>query len=135
MLFHGGVILCPTAGECVTLTERCGVAQLVSKKEADVVKREVDRAELAGTAFPYVASQSRLLREFRIARASQCATPVRALERQQQRLLAVTDPPLPSIPPEEAPPEVKGNNGFGNGGEGSEGPTELGNPGHSKHKH
>lgn len=137
VLFHGGVVLCPTAGECVTMTERCGVAQLVSRREADLVTREADRAELAGTAFPYVASQSRLLREFRITRASQCLPAIRAAERQLQRVVAVTDPPLPAgPPPEEPPPEVKvkNNNGLGNGGEGSEGPTEQGNPGKNKQK-
>lgn len=134
VLFEGGVVLCPTAGECVTLTERCGVAQLVSRREADLVTREADRAELAGTAFPYVASQSRLLREFRVTRPSQCAAPVRAAERQQLRRIVATNPPPPVVPLPEPTVEVKGNNGLGNGGEGSEGPTEQGNPGKNKQK-
>jgi hypothetical protein len=144
VLFEGGVVLCPTAGECVTLTERCGVAQLVSRREAGLVEREADRAELAGTAFPYLASQSRLLREFRVTRPSQCAAPIPAVEKQQQRRIAATNPPPPEVPPEQPPPEqpppeqpppkAKGNNGLGNGGEGSEGPNEQGNPGKNKGK-
>ena len=134
VLFEGGVVLCPTAGECVTMTERCGVAQLVSRRQADLVDRETDRAELAGTAFPYVASQSRLLREFRVTRASQCAASIRAAERQQERRIAATDPRPPEVPPPQPEVKEKGNNGLGNGGEGSEGPDEQGNPGKNKNK-
>jgi hypothetical protein len=138
VLFHGGVVLCPTAGECVTMTKRCSVAQLVSKQKADLVKRESDRAEIAGTAFPYVSSQSRLLRDFRVTQPSQCMPAIRAAERQEERRIAATDPPPPEVPPEEPEPTVevkeKGNNGLGNGGEGSEGPTEQGNPGKNKNK-
>lgn len=137
VLFEGGVMLCPTAGECVSLTERCGVAQLVSRQQADLVTREADRLELAGTAFPYVASQARLLRAFRVTRPSQCIAPVQTARAASPQRLALTDPP-PVVPPPEPPPEepakVKGNNGLGNGGEGSEGPTEQGNPGKNKHK-
>lgn len=137
VLFHGAVILCPTNGECVTLSERCGVAQLVSKREADIVMREAERLKVAG-AFPYVASQSRLLRDFRVTRPAQCITPVQ-IERESPRRLAATDPPpivpVPESPPPPPPPrEAKGNNGLGNGGEGDEGPIEQGNPGHGKGK-
>lgn len=139
VLFHGAVILCPTAGQCVTLSERCGVAQLVSKREADVVTREAERLKVAGTAFPYVASQSRLLRDFRVTRPGQCITPPQ-LDRETPSRIAVTDP-LPAVvsapespPPPPPPDSAKGNNGFGNGGEGTEGPTETGNPGKGKNK-
>lgn len=134
VLFHGAVILCPVAGECVTLSERCGVAQLVSKRDANLVTREAKRLEVAGTAFPYVASQSRLLRDFRVSQAAQCITPAQT-NREAPGRLAVADP-LPVVPVPQSPPPVitKGNNGLGNGGEGEEGPTELGNPGKSKGK-
>lgn len=138
VLFHGAVILCPTEGDCVTLSERCGVAQLVSKRKADLVTREAKRLEVASTAFPYVASQSRLLSDFRVSRPGQCAAPVQ-LDRDTPRRLAVTDPPpivpVPESPPPPPPPSnAKGNNGLGNGGEGAEGPTETGNPGKGKGK-
>lgn len=130
VLFHGAVILCPRAGKCVTLSERCGVAQLVSKREADVVTQEAERLKLAGTAFPYVASQSRLLDDFRVTRPGQCISPIETV-RETLRRLAVTDPPPQIVPVPGAP---KGNNGLGNGGEGDEGPTEKGNPGKGKGK-
>lgn len=150
VLFEGGVVLCPTSGECITLTERCSVAQLVSRREANEIKREADRLKIAGTAFPYVVSQSRLRREFRVGRPSQCATEIRVAEqRSSQTRDAVIDPPPsppppppPEPPPAEPPPpppsqEVDthhGNNGFGNGGEGSEGAEETGNPGRGHKK-
>lgn len=134
VLFHGAVMLCPTAGECVTLSKRCGVAQLVSRREADLVTREAERLEVAGTAFPYVASQSRLLREFQVTRPAQCAAPIQVAQQPQDRRLVVLSPPPPAPPPEEPPATVKGNNGLGNGGEGPEGPTEQGNPGKNKNK-
>lgn len=138
VLFHGAVILCPIAGECVTLSERCGVAQLVSRRKADIVTREAKRLEVAGTAFPYVASQSRLLRDFRVSRPGQCITPLQ-LDRETPRRLAVTGlpppvAPVPELPPPPPPSKSKGNNGLGNGGEGGEGPTEQGNPGKGKGK-
>lgn len=137
VLFHGAVILCPIAGTCVTLSERCGVAQLVSKREADVVTHEAERLKLAGTAFPYVASQSRLLDDFRVTRPGQCISPIE--KELAPRRLAVAAPPPPIVPvpiPETPPPpeKVKSNNGLGNGGEGDEGPTEKGNPGKGKGK-
>jgi len=140
VLFHGAVILCPTAGKCVTLSERCGVAQLVSKRKAGIVTREPKRLEIASTAFPYVARQSRLLRDFRVTRPGQCATPLQT-PRETPGRLAVIDPPPPVVPVPETPPpapppeKTKGNNGLGNGGEGDEGPTEQGNPGKGKNKH
>lgn len=139
VLFHGAVVLCPTAGKCVTLSERCGVAQLVSRREADIVSREAERLKVAGTAFPYVGSQSRLLRDFRVTSPAQCITPVKETEREAPRRLAVSDPPPPGVPIPETPPppppnKAKGNNGLGNGGEGDEGPTEQGNPGKGKGK-
>ena len=138
VLFHGAVILCPTAGECVTLSERCGVAQLVSKRKANIVTREAKRLEVAGTVFPYVTQQSQLLSDFRVSRPGQCLTPPQ-LERETPSRLAVVDPPpqvvpVPEAPPPPPPPETKGNNGLGNGGEGDEGPTEQGNPGKGKGK-
>lgn len=148
ILFEGGVRLCPTVGECVELTERCEVAQLKSRREAKLLGKEAERVKVASTVFPYVASQARLMREFRVDRPARCASPIKALEEKQLKKVAEIvpppDDPPPVIPPDDPPPVVppvddpgKGNNGWGNGGEGSEGSQEQGNPGkgHNKDKH
>lgn len=148
ILFEGGVRLCPTVGECVELTQRCEVAQLKSRREAKLLGKEAERVKVASTLFPYVASQARLQRDFRVDRPSRCASPKVADEKQLKKVAEVAPPvpppdgPPPVVPPDDPPPVVppadpdKGNNGWGNGGEGSEGNQEQGNPGkgHQKDK-
>lgn len=133
ILFEGGVRLCPTVGECVELTQRCEVAQLMSRREAKLLGKEAERAKVASTVFPYVDSQARLLREFRVDRPARCASQIKTAEEKVLRKVADIVPPPPPPPPpppaeEEATPD-KGNNGWGNGGEGTEGSQEHGNPG------
>jgi hypothetical protein len=127
ILFEGGVRLCAFTGECVELTRPCEVGQTTSKKDAKLLSREA-RNKVASTAFPYVASQARLLQEFRVERPSRCTSPVLTAQQETAQPLVV---PLVDPPPPPAP-EPQGNNGLGNGGEGSEGPEELGNPGQGK---
>lgn len=142
ILFQGGVELCPTSGPCVTLAERCEVGEIPTRQEAERIIREIDRVEVAATAFPYIRSQSRLLRDFRVRLPQQCAT--RRFAAAPSRVAAPLSrvvaeaPPPPPVPEPQKP--KKDNRGWGNGGEGSdEGPYERGNPGKGggkgKHKH
>lgn len=136
VLYEGGVILCPITGKCVTLTERCSVAQMKSRREAKVIKREADRLKIASTAFPYVVSQASLRREFRVGKPSECAGEIRTAEQHSSQAIGVLITPIPPVipVPSSPDPEGKNNNGLGNGGEGAEGPHEQGNPGHGKNK-
>lgn len=131
ILFQGGVELCPRRGPCVALAERCEVGEIPTRQEAERITREVERVEVAATAFPYIRSQSRLLRDFRVRLPQQCATR-QSEATPQTRVVAegrpVTPPPPPPPVPEPEKPR-KDNRGWGNGGEGSEGPRETGNPG------
>jgi hypothetical protein len=134
IVFEGGVKLCPTSGECVELSERCDVGQLVSRGEAELVEREADRVEVASTAFPYLRSQSRLLREFRVRTPQECAREIQQLRTADRKpeVLAPPPPPPPPPPPAggEPDPPAKNNKGGGNGGETlDEGTTEGENPG------
>jgi hypothetical protein len=147
ILFQGGVELCPVSGPCVSLAERCEVGEIPTQREAERISREVDRAEVATTAFPYVRSQSRLRREFRVRMPQQCATTQREAAPRTRVVADVLPPPPPPPPPDpepekpkpEKPKKSKDNRGWGNGGEGSEGFYETGNPGKGggkgKHKH
>jgi hypothetical protein len=142
ILFEGGVRLCPTAGECVELTQRCEVAQLKSRREAKLLGKEAERVKVASTLFPYVSSQARLMRDFRVDRPARCAGAPKVADAKAPRKVAEVPPvipppdnPPPVIPPPDDPPPVippkkgKDNNGYGNGGEGAEGASEQGNPG------
>ena len=100
-------------------------------------------ARIAGSEFPYLKSQFRLLREFRVLSPQQCAGPVKFAEEQPKKtsvVIEATSPPalplpapptaLPLAPPPVVmPDEPKNNKGGGNGGEGSEGTEETQNPG------
>jgi hypothetical protein len=75
LLFHGAVILCNTADQCVTLDDVCDLGQYdlsqsVVLGNADEIAGE-QREALKG-AFRYAESQAPLLREFWVENAREC---------------------------------------------------------------
>ena len=111
ILFQGAVILCPLSGECITLNQRCSVAQMVSERDAHVLDEESDRLGVANTTFPYVISQSRLRREFQVGRPYQCASPSARAGGPVMRSEAPSDDS--SSPPPPPPPDDGGPCGTG----------------------
>lgn len=75
LLFHGAVILCNTAGQCVTVDDRCDVGQ-ADLNEARLLGNTLElqgreRDSMRGM-FPWAVSESDLLGRFRIAQAREC---------------------------------------------------------------
>lgn len=75
LLFHGAVILCNNAGQCVTLDDVCELGQYDLRES--VVLGNADeitgaRREALKGAFRYAQSQAPLLREFWVDNAREC---------------------------------------------------------------
>lgn len=97
-LFEGGARLCDRAGRCLDLSGRCAV--VVSRPGGGIRQLEggAERAARLRADFPYVASQARLLPDFRVDTSS-CAV----------RYASLSDPPdplIPLLPPGVVPPIV-----------------------------
>ncbi len=75
LLFHGAVILCNTANQCVTLDDVCELGQYDLRESvvlgnADDIKGE--QREVLKGEFRYAESQTPLLREFWVDNAREC---------------------------------------------------------------
>jgi hypothetical protein len=113
MVYLGGVELCPPAGRCVILEQRCAVGNLVAAG-ASIIRSENLRMEVAATLFPYLPDliQAGLLEDFRVADAADCG------DRQQAQapetppavvpveavIVPVVLPPIPVEPPPASDP-------------------------------
>ena len=104
ILFEGGVKLCARSGGCVLLSERCSVGAMDQSDGAGLLTRESERRRIAGSEFPYLKSQFRLLREFRVLSPQQCAGPVKFAEEQPKKTSVVIEATSPPALPLPAPP-------------------------------
>ncbi|WDR03287.1 FecR domain-containing protein [Devosia algicola] len=71
MLYEGALSVCAAGNSCVSLTNRCEVAEASGPSALLYERSNPDRPPLAMT-FRYAQVQSPLLREFRIAGAQKC---------------------------------------------------------------
>jgi hypothetical protein len=151
-LFEGGARLCDRAGRCLELSGRCAVVVSSPGRGIRQLEGGAERATRLREAFPYVASQARLLPDFRVDTSS-CNIQRASLETELEPLippapdLALVLPPPPPPPPpptpEPSPFGNPGNNknvghagehpGGGNFGGGTRGKSD--GHGHGKNKH
>jgi uncharacterized membrane protein YgcG len=66
VLYEGSAKLCDLSGHCIVLSGGCSVAVLAPHRSARRLTSVSDRAVVLGSAFPYLRSQSRLRRDFRV---------------------------------------------------------------------
>ena len=97
-LFEGGARLCDRAGKCLELSGRCAVVVSSPGRGLRQLEGGAERAARLRADFPYVASQARLLPDFRVDTSS-CVV-------QHASLSDPLDPAIPLLLPGVAPPVV-----------------------------
>ena len=75
ILYHGSIVICNKAGECVTLDNVCDIG-MVNLSEADILGNsttmtEAEREQMRAM-FPWAVSEGDLLGQFRVAQAREC---------------------------------------------------------------
>ncbi|MGV3489810.1 MAG: FecR family protein [Devosia sp.] len=99
MIYHGAIVMCNTAGQCVTVSETCDVG-MFDQAGASIVGNgnDFEGAERASmrNMFPYAVDESPLRGDFRVDGARECLN--RALREVNER--EPNDPPPPP-PPQE----------------------------------
>lgn len=130
LLYHGRVILCPTASQCIELSKACDVGIMHQSQEAADLGIDDQRRPPALAGFNYLASQRPLDKGFQLQGVTACQANNVAGAKSTG---PATDQPVPPPPPPPPPPPNDSghdNKGLGNGGDSSsEGPTETENPG------
>ena len=99
IIFKGEATMCPFVGECVTVSKRCEIGQIASKKDAELIKTGRERTS-AVKGFKYVRAQQRLRSDFRVRFPGECVTKSAP---ESIKFFAKNTPPAPPPPPVEDP--------------------------------
>ncbi|MCW5715332.1 MAG: FecR domain-containing protein [Bauldia sp.] len=83
-LFEGSVILCPTEGPCVTISDECQAGEMARTDLAAVIEGATDLLDILG-AFPMVFDQAGFLAAFQLTTADRCVDEIRDAARELTR--------------------------------------------------
>ncbi len=102
VLFSGAATVCGDNGSCQILNRACSMVQAVPRRNVRKIEDRVTRVNQITRNFPYVLSQSRLRREFRVSLSGCDLTrPPQDRDRiQQERIRDARVAPTPVTPPE-----------------------------------
>jgi hypothetical protein len=109
-LFEGGARVCDRAGRCLELTGRCAVVVSSPGRGIRQLEGGTERAARLRADFPYIASQARLLPDFRVDTSScivqhaSLTDPVDPVDPASPLLLPGVAPPAVLPPPTTTPP-------------------------------
>jgi hypothetical protein len=108
VLFEGLVLLCGKTGQCASMSQSCGVAEMGSGQQAQIVGDDKIKGLSAG--FPYARSQQMLRADFKVKVPRNCLQPT--------TITGSIAPPKPGERPSSPPPVLSGGGSGGSGGGG-----------------